>query len=52
MDNDEEGYYLKDCAMSVDELERLTGFDFFPSLDDRIEEKVESSVRLSDWGIK
>ncbi len=52
MDNDEERYYLKDCAMSVDELERLTGFDFFPSLDDRIEEKVESSVRLSDWGIK
>lgn len=52
MDNDDDRYYLKDCAMSVDELEKLTGFDFFPALDDTIEEKVESSVRLSDWGIK
>lgn len=52
MDNDEDRYYLKDCYMSVDELEALTGFDFFPALDDKIEEKVESSVRLSDWGIR
>ena len=52
MDNDDERYYLKDCSMSVDELETLTGFDFFPALDDKIEEKVESTVRLSDWGIK
>ena len=52
MDNDDERYYLKDCSMSVDELEALTGFDFFPALDDKIEERVESKVRLSDWGIK
>jgi len=52
MDNDDDRYYLKDCYMSVDELERLTGLDFFPALDDTIEEKVESSVRLSDWGIR
>ena len=52
MDNDDERYYLKDCSMSIDELERLTGFDFFPALDDRIEERVESTVKLSDWGIK
>ena len=52
MDNDDERYFLKDCQMNVDELEALTGFDFFPGLDDTIEEKVESSVRLSDWGIK
>jgi endonuclease G len=38
--------------MSINELETLTGFDFFPSLDDKIEDKVESSVRLSDWGIR
>lgn len=52
MDNDDERYYLKDCSMSVDELETLTGFDFFPALDDKIEEKVESKVKLNDWGIK
>ena len=43
---------MKDCSMSVNELEKLTGRDFFPALDDRIEEKVESAVKLSDWGIK
>ena len=52
MDNDEERYMLRDCCMSVNELETLTGFDFFPGLDDRIEEKVEANVKKSDWGIK
>lgn len=52
MDNDDERYMLKDCSMSVNELEQITGFDFFPGLDDRIEEKVEGTVKLSDWGIK
>lgn len=52
MDNDDERYLLKDCFMSINDLERLTGLDFFPALDDRIEEKVEGSVKLSDWGIK
>lgn len=52
MDNDDERYYLRDCCMTVDELEALTGFDFFPALDDTIEEKVEGKIRLSDWGIK
>ena len=52
MDNDDDRYYLKDCNMTVNELEALTGFDFFPNLDDTIEEKVEGKVRLSDWGIR
>ena len=52
MDNDDERYYLRDCSMSINDLEALTGFDFFPALDDQVEEKVEGTVRLSDWGIK
>ena len=52
MDNDDDRYYLRDCYMCVNDLESLTGFDFFPALDDKIEEKVETTVRLSDWGIK
>ncbi|MBR3291062.1 MAG: DNA/RNA non-specific endonuclease [Bacteroidales bacterium] len=52
MDNDDERYYLKDCYLSVNDLESLTGFDFYPVLDDSVEEKVESTVRLSDWGIR
>ena len=51
MDNDDDRYYLKDCYLNINDLESLTGLDFFPSLDDKIEEKVESTVRLSDWGI-
>lgn len=39
-----------DC-ITVDELERITGFDFFPMIDDSIEASVESSINPSLWGI-
>lgn len=39
-----------DC-ISVKELERRTGFDFFPMIDDSIEDKVESTVEPILWGI-
>ena len=34
---------------SIDDVERITGYDFFPSLPDSIEDAVEASVNLSDW---
>lgn len=34
---------------SVDEVERITGLDFFSSLPDNIENKVEAKADLSDW---
>lgn len=34
---------------SIDEVERITGIDFFASLPDQIEDKVESQARLEDW---
>lgn len=37
------------AAMSVDQLEELTGIDFFYQLDDKIEEKLESSYSINDW---
>lgn len=52
MNNDSERYYLQDCALSVDELEKITGIDFYPALDDNFEESVESVYKLSDWGIR
>lgn len=52
MGNDDQRYYLRDCAMSVDELEKLTGLDLFPALDDNIENAIESRFSLSDWGIR
>jgi endonuclease G len=39
-----------DC-ITVDELERITGFDFFPMIDDSIEAAVESKSTPSLWGI-
>lgn len=34
---------------SIDQVERITGFDFFPNLPDEIEEMVESNANLSEW---
>jgi hypothetical protein len=35
--------------MTVDELEELTGFDFFAALDDGIEEKTEGIKSFKVW---
>jgi len=34
---------------TVDEVERLTGYDFFPALPDDIEDEVESHADVKDW---
>ena len=34
---------------SVDEVERVTGIDFFPTLPDDIENKVEAYSNFNDW---
>lgn len=34
---------------SIDQVERITGLDFFPNLPDEIEEKVEANANLSVW---
>lgn len=52
MGNDDKRYYLADCALSVDDLEKRTGLDFFPALDDAAEEKAEASYKFADWGIR
>lgn len=38
-----------DYVNTVDEVERITGIDFFPALPDGIEKKVEASCNLDDW---
>ena len=42
---------FKKYAVSIDELERKTGIDFFCNLPDDIEEKVECTLSLASWGI-
>lgn len=39
-------------AITIDELERRTGIDFFCNLPDDIENAVERSYYLSDWKLK
>lgn len=40
---------LKDYVLSIDELEKETGFDFFINLPDDVEKQVEANYTLSDW---
>lgn len=38
-----------DYVNSIDQVERITGFDFFPSLPDDIERTVEARADLAEW---
>ena len=38
------GYDLNDYSMSINEVEELTGIDFFPALPDAMEDRIEVTV--------
>lgn len=38
-----------DYAVSIDEVENITNIDFFPQLEDSLENQVESVFQLEDW---
>ena len=40
---------MADAVCTVDEIERMTGIDFFPALDDKTEDRVEAEANLADW---
>jgi endonuclease G len=40
---------MSDCACTVDEVEKITGINFFPALNDDIEDRIEAKARLADW---
>ena len=40
---------MRNYAMSIDEVEKITGIDFFPNLPDDIEDRIESTVSFKDW---
>lgn len=52
MQNGGEERSLKDCAVTVDELESLLGLDLFYNLPDVEEDMVESKVVWEDWTIR
>jgi endonuclease G len=43
---------LSSYVMSVDQIEEITGIDFFPALPDDVENVVESRYDLKAWSIK
>ena len=49
MNNGGESRTVKECALTVDELEALLGLDLFCGLADETEESVECKVVWEDW---
>lgn len=47
--NDSSKQTMEGCVCSVDSVETLTGYDFFHSLPDSIEEIVEADANLTKW---
>lgn len=49
MNHNDSDMPLYKFVVSVDEVEKLTGIDFFPELDDAIENKIEASSSYKKW---
>ena len=45
----EKGLQKKDFVNSVDEVERITGYDFFSKLPDNVEKRIEAKADFSQW---
>ena len=43
---------LYEYVVSVDELEKRTGIDFFPALDDTKENKLEAMTTYKQWSFR
>ena len=48
-DNKGQSQPMREAVCTVDEIERLTGLDFFSALDDKTESRIESHSSLADW---
>ena len=49
MRNSAQEYPPISYSVSVDSVERLTGLDFFPALDDAVEQRIEAMREPKDW---
>jgi endonuclease G len=52
MNNNSIPQRIPESSLSVNDLERITGLDLFPALDDSIEEAIEEKVDFSFWRIR
>ena len=41
--------HMNECACTIDEIERITGIDFFPVLDDKTESRIEATYEWGEW---
>ena len=48
-DNIDRNQTMKKCVVTIDEIERRTGIDFFPNLSARDRRQVEERANLRDW---
>ncbi|MBQ7420460.1 MAG: DNA/RNA non-specific endonuclease [Prevotella sp.] len=47
--NDDSSQPMREAVRTVDEIERMTGIDFFSALPDDEEDRIEAKADLSDW---
>jgi len=43
---------IYEYVVTIEEIEKLTGIDFFPQLPDSIENKIESTIDMRAWGVR
>lgn len=49
MNNTKQEYPPISYAVPVDSVEKLTGYDFFPALEDELEDRIEAMREPKDW---
>lgn len=47
--NDSSSQSMYDNVYSIDDVEQITGIDFFPALPDEIEDEVERTTNMEEW---
>lgn len=47
--NDEVRQTMENAALSIEQVEEMTGYDFFADLPDELERRIESQNKLSSW---
>lgn len=47
--NDSTRQTMEDAVVTVDKAEEITGYDFFPALDDDLENRIEAVANLRSW---
>lgn len=45
----EDGKHKKNVSLPVDDVERITGIDFFSNLPDELENRIEKTANLREW---